>query len=267
MAKIAYCVDSDGCAMDTMTYKHEMFFGPLAAEIYEVEDRETFLKNWDDINLYSETRGVNRFIGLVLSLDPVDYEGDYSELKKWVDETSSLSNAALEEVIEETGSEQLKKALDWSNAVNKGASEAEGHDKPFPGAKEGLEHMAELGEVYVVSSANPEAIQEEWTRHGLMDSVTEVYAQDRGSKADALAELIEKGYEPHNILMVGDSPGDLKAAEDNNVWFFPILVGKEKESWDALNEEYSQKLADGEFTQADHDEQVKNFWHNLGVDK
>lgn len=267
MTKFAFCVDSDGCAMDTMTYKHELFFGPLAADEYEVADRETFLKNWNDINLYSGTRGVNRFIGLVLSLDSVAYEDDYAELKDWVENASSLSNAALQAEIGKTGSKQLQKALDWSNAVNKGASEAEGHDFPFPGAKEGLAHLAELGEVYVVSSANPEAIQDEWTRHGLLDHVTEVYAQDRGSKADALAELIEKGYESHQILMVGDSPGDLKAAEKNQVWFFPILVGKEASSWEELSEEASQKIISGEFDQQYQDEQIHKFWHNLGVDE
>ena len=61
MGYIIYGVDSDGCAMDTMTYKHELFFGPLAAKEYGVEDKETFQKNWENINLYSRTRGVNRF--------------------------------------------------------------------------------------------------------------------------------------------------------------------------------------------------------------
>lgn len=28
-----FCIDSDGCVMDTMTYKHNLFFGPIAAEI------------------------------------------------------------------------------------------------------------------------------------------------------------------------------------------------------------------------------------------
>ncbi|HAP8589974.1 TPA: HAD family hydrolase, partial [Enterococcus faecium] len=23
-----FCIDSDGCVMDTMTYKHNLFFGP-----------------------------------------------------------------------------------------------------------------------------------------------------------------------------------------------------------------------------------------------
>lgn len=32
--KIAFCIDSDGCAMDTMTYKHQLFFGPIALQIY-----------------------------------------------------------------------------------------------------------------------------------------------------------------------------------------------------------------------------------------
>ncbi|VHM38123.1 phosphoglycolate phosphatase [Streptococcus pyogenes] len=31
-----FCVDSDGCAMDTMTYKHQLFFGPIAAEVFGV---------------------------------------------------------------------------------------------------------------------------------------------------------------------------------------------------------------------------------------
>ena len=37
-----FCVDSDGCAMDTMTYKHELFFGPLAADVFGVKDDQTF---------------------------------------------------------------------------------------------------------------------------------------------------------------------------------------------------------------------------------
>lgn len=42
MSEILFCVDSDGAAMDTMTYKHELFFGPLAAEKFEVADKDTF---------------------------------------------------------------------------------------------------------------------------------------------------------------------------------------------------------------------------------
>lgn len=68
-ADFVFCVDSDGCAMDTMTYKHQLFFGPIAADIFGITDRADFLKEWDRVNLYSRTRGVNRFIGLVMGLD------------------------------------------------------------------------------------------------------------------------------------------------------------------------------------------------------
>src|SRR5699024_10454804 len=98
MSGFIFSVDSAGCAMDTMTYKHEMVVGPIASEKYNVEDKETFQKNWEDINLYSRTRGVNRFVGLVMGLESVGYEG-IDNLTKWVNETSSLSNQSLEEEI------------------------------------------------------------------------------------------------------------------------------------------------------------------------
>lgn len=264
MSEYIYAVDSDGCAMDTMTYKHELFFGPLAAEQYEVEDKETFQENWENINLYSRTRGVNRFVGLVMGLESVDYDViNIDNLTKWVNETDSLSNDSLEAEIEKIGTDDLKRALVWSNAVNKNVAEAEGHDEPFEGAIEGLAKMAELGKVYVVSSANREAVEDEWTRHGLMDHVDDLYCQDRGKKEDVIAGFIANGADPHKIIMVGDSPGDLEAAEKNGTWFFPIIVGDEKASWDDFRENIADKVANGEFTQEDHDQYVEKFWSNL----
>lgn len=264
MAEYIFAVDSDGCAMDTMTYKHELFFGPLAAEKFEVEDKDTFQENWEQINLYTKTRGVNRFVGLVMGLESVDYDViNIDNLKQWVDETESLSNDALEVEINKTDSDDLKRALAWSNAVNKNIAEAEGHDEPFAGAIEGLEKMQELGTVYVVSSANREAVEDEWTRHGLMEHVDDLYCQDRGKKADVLAGFIANGVDPKNILMVGDSPGDLEAAEQNDTWFFPIIVGDEENSWNDLHDSVADKAAAGNFTQEDHDQYKDNFWSNL----
>ena len=67
--KFVFCIDSDGCVMDTMTYKHQLFFGPLAADVFEVKNREAFLQEWGRVNLFSRTRGVNRFVGLVMGLE------------------------------------------------------------------------------------------------------------------------------------------------------------------------------------------------------
>jgi hypothetical protein len=64
------CVDSDGCSMDTMEVKHRECFGPEAVntwELHEIKDR--FLKEWNDINLYTQTRGINRFKGVVATFE------------------------------------------------------------------------------------------------------------------------------------------------------------------------------------------------------
>lgn len=264
MSKFIFAVDSDGCAMDTMTYKHELFFGPIAADLYEVDDKETFQKNWENINLYTKTRGVNRFTGLVLGLDSVNYDKiNIDNLRDWVNTTDSLSPDSLQAEIDEKGTDDLKLALEWSNKVNESIREAEGHDKPFEGALEGLAKLAEHGDVDVVSSANYAAVNEEWTRHGLIEHVGGLYTQEKGKKADVLAGFIEEGTPAENIMMVGDSPGDLEAAEKNNAKFFPILVGKEKESWEKLTTEALDKFINGEFDQAYQDEVNKAFWDNL----
>ena len=55
-----------------------------------------------------------------------------------------------------------------------------------------------------------------------------------GSKAHCISELLKKGYAKECVLMVGDAPGDLAAAEENGVAFYPVLVRFEKESWERL---------------------------------
>lgn len=257
-----FCVDSDGCAMDTMTYKHQLFFGPLAADVFDVKAREDFLKEWDKINLYSKTRGVNRYVGLVMGLEFANIPG-IENLKHWVETTDSLSNASLEKAIAENPSDDLKKALEWSNQVNSHIKNYEGDALAFPGAVEGLEALHELGKVFVVSSANKEAVEEEWNDQGLMAHIDDLYCQDRGKKEDVIAGLIEEGYTVTNIMMIGDSPGDLSAAEQNGVAFYPILVGNEANSWKALAHSIGKAFVEGNFNKQDQEEAISKFWTNL----
>lgn len=126
-----FCVDSDGCAMDTMTYKHQLFFGSIAADVFGVTNREAFLKEWDRVNLYSRTRGVNRFVGLVMGLDYAGLKG-IDRLKDWVANTKSLSNASLEAELAKEASDDLQKALEWSNEVNRQIKAYEGEALAFP---------------------------------------------------------------------------------------------------------------------------------------
>lgn len=262
------CIDSDGCAMDTMNVKHEDYFGPLAADVYGIQNREAFLKEWDRINLYSTTRGINRFKGLVLGLKYALEQGeeldDLTELENWTENEDSLSNQALEEAISKSDDEALKKALTWSLAVNKGIEEElAGNDQPFPYAKEAIEAIAEVANIAIVSSANREAIDSEWNRHGLMSSVDFVYGQERGSKEVAIADILDMGYDKDNVLMVGDAPGDEAAAVANGVLYYPILFGKEEECWKQLEGEALKDFLEGNYRQEWNQKMKDAFYQHL----
>ena len=117
------CIDSDGCAMDTMDVKHQKCFGPLMVEEWELEDwADEILFYWNKVNLYSMTRGINRFKALATVLSWVN--GRYKEipdvesLARWTGEDDELSNDALRKQVSAEGSICLEKALHWSELVN-----------------------------------------------------------------------------------------------------------------------------------------------------
>lgn len=263
------CVDSDGCAMDTMDIKHIRCFGPcMVAEWGLDEWKEPILERWNEINLYSMTRGINRFKGLSMALTEIDAKytaiDSLADLQAWVVSGAAPSNDALQKAIDETDSPILKKALSWSKAVNAAiAALPEDEKRPFPGAREGLA-AARFADVVMVSSANYDAVMEEWTKHGLIDYVDVVMAQDRGSKAHCIGEMLRFGYEKDHVLMVGDAPGDQDAAVQNGVYYYPILVRQEKESWEELAAHGYEHLKNLTY-EPYGEEREKDFLRNLGA--
>ena len=263
------CVDSDGCAMDTMDIKHFRCFGPCMVEEWGLEEwAQPILARWNEINLYTMTRGVNRFKGLAMALDEINaqytaVEG-LDELKAWAASAPELSNGALEKALPAAQGPCLAKALSWSKKVNAAINALpESEKKPFDGAAAGLAAAHAAADVAVVSSANREAVEEEWARCGLLGSVDVLCCQDAGSKAACIAQLKAKGYSPDHILMVGDAPGDKAAAEKNGVWFYPILVRHEAESWAELVSTALARLTSGAY--APYGEALaEKFLANLG---
>lgn len=83
-------------------------------------------------------------------------------------------------------------------------------DKPFDKVKEAFDAMKGKVKIVIVSFANKEALLSEWGRHGLLDYVDIVMGQDAGTKA-CIKKLIDDGAKVEDILMVGDSPGDITA--------------------------------------------------------
>ena len=267
------CVDSDGCAMDTMNCKHIYCFGPcMVAEWGLSEWKGEILKRWNEINLYQVTRGINRFKGLAMALTEINEKytriPGIDALNEWTRTTHALSMPALEEAIScrpwTEDRECLEKALNWSRAVNASINTLPEEVKiPFDGAKEGLAAAHAVADVAIVSSANREAVLEEWEKFGLIPNTDIMLTQDIGSKAYCIGEMLKFGYSKEKSLMVGDAIGDLDAAKHNGVYFFPILPGKEKESWDELVTEGLERLALGTYGGEYQEKKICEFMENF----
>lgn len=234
------CVDSDGCAIDSMTIKHEKCFGRALIEIWNLESEKKVCQAiWNDINLYSKSRGINRFLALEKALEKINDEivhiESINDLSQYIKNNEIYSNSSLCEYIDSHPSKMLNKCLEWSNLTNKYIKELNHLNViEFPYVKEQLKKISLKADIAVVSSANYEAVTEEWNRLGLSEFVEVCCTQNDGSKEDCISKL-SKGYELFNVIMVGDSPGDLNAARKNGVYFYPILVNKETESWKKIN--------------------------------
>ena len=267
------CVDSDGCVMDTMNCKHFHCFGPCMVTEWGLETwKDEILDRWNVINLFSMTRGINRFKGLAMALGEIDKKYKpivgIATLQHWADTAPALSNDGVIKAAAAAEDADAKlvfeKALSWSKAVNAAIVELDERLKvPYEGAKEGLAAAHTFADVAMVSSANRDAVEEEWGKFGLLEHTDIVLAQDIGSKAHCIARMLEFGYDLNKVLMVGDAPGDSDAAERNGVHYYPILVNHEKESWDEAIAVAFGKLQSGEY--AEYGAQKKqDFLHNLG---
>lgn len=269
------CIDSDGCAMDTMDIKHIKCFGPCMIDKWDLKEWEkSILDRWNEVNLYTLTRGINRFKGLALALIEINdkykkIEG-LNEFITWTNKTKELSNESLEREIK-TQKENiscLKKALDWSRAVNNSINDLRDEEKlPFEGVAYGIKEAKKYADVAIVSSANEQAVLEEWEKHGLLACVDIVLTQNIGSKAYCISKLIEKGYDRNNVLMVGDAVGDLDSARLNEVLYYPILVRKENESWNRFTNEALELFISNAYKGQYEVKVIEEFKENLSGDK
>ncbi|SRR5579885_3359294 len=241
-------IDSDGCVFDTMEVKHKECFIPNIVRHYGLAAISKYVREAAEfVNLYSCHRGVNRFPGLVLTMDLLKDRPevlrrrpripDLAGLRSWIGRETRLSNPALEAEVQATGDPDLARALEWSEAVNRTIGEIVKDVPPFPFVRESLDSMQEKADVMVVSATPGEALVREWEEHGLRPLVSLIAGQEMGSKREHLALAAVGRYEPEKILMIGDAPGDLKAAEDNGVLFYPVDPGAEDQSWQRFFEE------------------------------
>ena len=251
-------IDSDGCAFDTMEPKHKECFCPTTVWKWDLAAVSKYAREaWDFVNLYSKTRGCNRFLALQHVLDFLRERREVQarnvrirelpELKAWTERESKLGNPALEAEVARTGNDELKSVLDWSHTINETVAKVVKGVPPFPGVPESLAKMAVQADCIVVSATPNEALEREWTEHGIDQYVAVIAGQERGKKAEHLALAAGGKYAPDKILMIGDAPGDMKAARANDALFYPINPGDEIASWKRFHDEAFDKFVNSQY--------------------
>jgi len=249
-------IDSDGCVFDSMELKHKECFVPVFIDAYDLQGVSKYAREAAEyVNLYSKSRGCNRFLALVEQLDwlrrrpEVKARGvpvpQLEGLVNWIAGESKLGNPALERVVEATGDPDLKKTLEWSHAVNDAIASMVRGVPPFPHVKKCLERFAESADMLVVSATPNAALEAEWEEHGIVKFVRAICGQEAGSKKETLA--VASQYGPDKSLMLGDAPGDYQAALANGCLFYPINPGCEDASWRRLLEEGIDRFFAGTF--------------------
>lgn len=265
------CIDSDGCAMDTMDVKHMRCFAPCLVHEWDLgEYRDDIVRLWRKINLLSRSRDINRFKGLAKIL--VEINENYTrvdgldELIYWVQTTDELSEESLREAYERTGCNCMKKALEWSRLVNDSIVMISNSRKsPFEGVEEALKLIKGKADVVIVTASNGQEIRREWEDSGLMEYADLLLSQESGTKEMCLRSLTEHGYEKDHVLMIGDAPADKMAAESAEALFYPVLAYQETESWEEFAEEGLKRFLEGTFAGTYQEEKIKEFYANLDL--
>ena len=263
-------IDSDGCAFDSMEIKHKECFIPNFINHMGLQSISKYAREACEFtNLYSKTRGANRFPAYLLALDLLEERPEVQRrnaqipklqgVRDWVQRETKLGTKTIGPEAEKTGDPDLQRAYAWSKAVDDTVADLVHGVPPFPGVRESLVKMRQQADLIVCSATPNGALQKEWAEHGIDQYVQAICGQEAGSKRESLAASREFGYEPDQMLMIGDAPGDMKAALAVGALFYPINPGHEEESWARFLNEGCDRFFAGTFAGDYQDALIKEF--------
>jgi phosphoglycolate phosphatase-like HAD superfamily hydrolase len=261
-------IDSEGCAFDTMVVKHKECFIPNIINYYNLAGVSKYAREAAEfVNLYSKSRGINRFPALIEALELTRDRAEVRardvaidiprSLVEWMGRETKLANPALEAEFKKSNDPELRRALEWSKAVNATIEKIVRAVPPFPYVRECLEKLSPKADLFVVSATPNEALVREWQEHDLAKYVAAICGQEIGTKKESLTNA--RQYAPAHTLMIGDAPGDYQAATANNALFFPINPGHEDASWRRLYDEGIERFFDGAFAGEYQEQLLREF--------
>jgi phosphoglycolate phosphatase-like HAD superfamily hydrolase len=267
-------IDSDGCAFDTMEIKQKECFCPNFIQFFALQSVSKYAREtWEFVNLYSKSRGVNRFPALVEALHLLSERKEVharnaeiiqpASLIEWIASESKLGNPALEKYVALHPDSALENVLKWSKAVNADIEKMVYGIAPFPFVRESLKIVSEKADIMVVSQTPGEALTREWKENKIDQFVRLIAGQEYGSKTEHVAYGAKGKYPDEKILVIGDANGDMKAARANGVLFYPINPGHEEDSWKRFHNEAFRRFIEGQYKGNYENSLVNEFGHYL----
>jgi len=262
-------IDSDGCIFDSMEIKHKECFTPMYIKHFQLQAVSKYAREvWEFVNLYSKTRGANRFPALSRALNLLRERSQVQARKvsvaqtkaldEWIARETKLGNATLAAEVA-NGNEGLAAIKVWSDAVNAAIENIVSGVPPFPLVRESLEKLNQRADAMCISQTPAPALKREWAEHGLEPFVKMIAGQEMGTKTEHLKFAAAGKYPPDKILMIGDAPGDFKAAKSNAALFYPINPGAEEKSWERFFNEALDRFIAGAYAGAYEAQLVKEF--------
>lgn len=240
-------IDSDGCVFDSMRTKHLDAFIPAALATWDLGPLGAcFAEDELEVNLRSAHRGINRFAGLLLTFERFSRRPeaqhlrrplpDLEVLREFVQSDLPQSAAGLREFIRHRPSPTAVQVLAWSQRADERFSRAAESAIVFAEAATALEKASAVADLMIVSAASTAGLWRDWERAGLLRFMSLVAGQDAGDKRTQLTRASQGRYRPDRVLLIGDSPGDLTAAQAAGALFYPIVPDQEPASWRRFHE-------------------------------
>lgn len=252
-------IDSDGCAFDTMELKHKECFAPNTIKHWKLQPVSKYAREAAlFVNLYSKWRGINRWPALVMVFDLLRERPEVQARNVTPPEATAIrafiendayakSNDGLKTYMAQHPTPELETGWEWTHGVNAAVADMVHGVTPYPGVSESLEFLSDKADMIVCSSTPFEALNSEWHEHDIAQYVRVIAGQEMGKKATHINLAASNKYAADRILMIGDAPGDRRAAEANDALFYPINPGYEEDSWQRFYDEALHKFLNGSY--------------------
>ena len=272
-------IDSDGTVFNSMELKHKDCFVGCLIKAFRLAliTHEVHLV-WNYVNIFSITRGTNRFKALILTFDYLRkmesvikaeiYIPKLNTIRDWLTSNEPLTNERLKKIVFNSPENEklyLETVIEWSENVNKTVKKTVFNLPPITGALNAMSNIRKYADIVVISNTPVNTLNREWTENNIKSNVLYIGGQETGTKTEMLDAVAKNKYKNENILIIGDSFGDLNAAKNINALFFPILPLIEEKSWELFNQKGFQNFLDGSFSGEFENKLIEKFHLTLNI--